>query len=141
MNLNSKTNFINTFDKKGIRLDHLSSRQLEYRYVEYKLFILLSKYSDKYDFSVLGLPRNLDIKKNPNKDDYDIYKTNHVTLNYELYKIYELGYFGNENNFITYVLFIINRYKSKKETIKELTYVIRTQRLVYKEELKLLGLI
>ena len=141
MNFISKTRFINEFKNKEVRIDHFSERQLEYRYIEYKLFEILYKYSTKYDFSVLGLPKSLDIKKNPQRDDYDIYRTNHVKLNYELYKIYEIGYFGNKSNFITYVLFIINNYINKKSSIKELTYIIRTQRLVYLQELKILGII
>lgn len=141
MNFTSKNSFIKEFESKGIRIDHFSSRQLEYRYIEYKLYEVLSRYSNRFDFSILGLPEYLEIKLNPGKNDYDIYRTNHVTLNYELYKIYECGYFGQDSNFITYVIFIINRYKNKKENIKELTYVIRTQRLVYLNELKILGLV
>lgn len=140
MNFISKELFIKDFENKDIRIDHFSERQLEYRYIEYKLFEVLLGYSDRFDFSILGLPKILEIKKNPTKNDYDVYRRNHITLNYELYKIYECGYFGQDSNFITYVIFIINRYKNKKCSIKELTYVIRTQRLVYMNELKILDI-
>ena len=57
-----------------------------------------------YDFSILGLPSNLTIKSNPSKEDYNILRRSHVTLNYELYKLYECGYFTNERSFIKYVI-------------------------------------
>lgn len=128
----SKKEFIKLHLKENIKIDHLSDRQLDYKYYEYRLYLLLSNYI--YDFSVLGLTCNLSIKPNPCPDDYNILRRSHVTLNYELYKLYECRYFKSEREFIKYVIFALNSYKNKKATIKDLVRVTRKKRLQYIKE-------
>lgn len=84
----TKKEFIKLHLKENINIDHMSYRQIDYKFYEYKLYLILSNYI--YDFSILGLPSNLTIKSNPSKEDYNILRRSHVTLNYELYKLYEL---------------------------------------------------
>ncbi|WP_270943154.1 hypothetical protein [Romboutsia lituseburensis] len=124
----TKNIFKNLHYKNNIRLDHLSDRQLDYIFLEYKLYLILYNYPD-YDFSVLGLTKNIDIIIEPNSDDYNIYKRTHVTLNAELYKLYECGYFSSNESFISYVTIIIDNYVTRNVTIKSLVNVIRKTRL------------
>lgn len=124
----TKNIFKNLHYKNNIRLDHLSDRQLDYKFLEYKLYLILYNYPD-CDFSVLGLTKNIDIIIEPNSDDYNIYKRTHVTLNAELYKLYECGYFSSNESFISYVTIIIDNYITRNVTIKSLVNVIRKTRL------------
>ena len=126
----SKKYFINQLNNAYVKIDHLSDRRLDYKYLEYKLFNILIKYDEKYDFSILGIPKNLDIRLCPAKDDYDISRMTHVTLNSELYRLYNCALFS-ENEFIDYVINTIDRYKSGNETISSLVKEIRKIRLNY----------
>ena len=126
----SKKYFINQLNNAYVKIDHLSDRRLDYKYLEYKLFNILIKYDEKYDFSILGIPKNLDIRLCPAKDDYDISRMTHVTLNAELYRLYDCGYY-TEDDFIDYVINTIDRYKLGNETISNLVKMIRKVRLDY----------
>lgn len=134
----SKKSFCNKLIQNNINFGHLSDRQIYMKYLEYKLYQLLIKYSSQYDLSLLDVPINLKIKKNPGNKDYNILKRTHVTLNIEIYKLYESRYFKNELDFIEYVLYIIDSYNLNNVTIKELVYEIKTKRLNYINEIKLL---
>lgn len=127
----NKKQFINKHIEKGIRLDHLSSRQLDYKYNEYLLYLILIKYT--FDFSVLGLPEDIYIVSNPKKHNYNIYNRTHVTLNHELYKLYDCGYFDSESKFISFIKKIIKLY-NKNISIKILSAKIRKIRLEYQKE-------
>lgn len=124
----TKNIFKNLHYKSNIRLDHLSDRQLDYKYLEYKLYLILYDYKD-FDFSILGLTKNIDIISEPSSNDYNIYKRTHVTLNAELYKLYDCGYFSSNKSFISYVTIIIDNYVTRNVTIKSLVNVIRKTRL------------
>lgn len=126
----SKKYFINQLNDAYVKIDYLSDRRLDYKYLEYKLFNILIKYSDSNDFSILGLPKSLRIEILPNENDYDIAKMTHVTLNAELYRLYNCGLYS-ENDFIDYVINTIDRYKSGNETISSLVKEIRKIRLDY----------
>lgn len=126
----SKKYFIKQLNDAYVKIDYLSDRRLDYKYLEYKLFNILTKYSEKYDFSILGIPKNLDIEFYPGKDDYDISRMTHVTLNAELYRLYDCEYYS-EHDFIDYVINTIDRYKSGKDTISSLVKEIRKIRLDY----------
>ncbi len=129
----TKKEFIKLHLKENIKIDHLSKRQIDYKYYEYKLYLILSNYI--YDFSLLGLTCNLSIKSNPDKDDYNILRRSHVTLNYELYRLYECGYFKSEREFVKYVIAALSSYKKERATIKDLVRVTRKKRLQYIQEL------
>lgn len=131
----SKSNFIKKLNDSYIKIDHLSDRRLDYKYLEYRLFNILIKYKDEYDFSVLGLPDNLVICSLLTEGDYDISKMTHVTLNAELFRIYDIGYF-TEIEFIDYVIITISRYKEGSATIKDLVYETRKIRLDYEKMIK-----
>ncbi|MBP3931145.1 MAG: hypothetical protein J6D47_16480 [Peptostreptococcaceae bacterium] len=124
----SKKSFINKLKNAHIRLDHMSDRQLDYKYLEYNLFLILDKYRNN-DFSLLGIKDNLEIVTYPFDNDYNIYTRTPVTLNAELYRLYESGYFNSNEDFIRYVTFVIDKYKYESITIKTLVKVIRKQRL------------
>lgn len=126
----SKKYFIKQLNEAYVKIDYLSDRRLDYKYLEYKLFNILIKYNEKYDFSILGIPKNLDIRFCPGKDDYDISRMTHVTLSAELYRLYDCGYY-TEDDFIDYVISTIDRYKSGNETISSLVKEIRKIRLDY----------
>ena len=132
----SKSTFIKKLNDSYIKIDHLSDRRLDYKYLEYRLFNILIKYKDEYDFSELGLPENLVITSLLTEGDYDISKMTHVTLNAELFRIYNSGNFLNDTEFIDYVITTISRYKSGEVTIKELVYEIRKMRLDYEKIIK-----
>ncbi len=131
----SKSNFIKNLNDSYIKIDHLSNRRLDYKYLEYRLFNILIKYKDEYDFSALGLPDNLVICSLLTEGDYDISKMTHVTLNAELFRIYDIGYF-TEIEFIDYVIITISRYKEGSATIKDLVYETRKIRLDYEKMIK-----
>ena len=82
----TKKQFRKLLLSKSIKISHFSYRQFDYKYKEYKLYMILSKYIG--DFSMLGLPYKIDIKKNPKKDEYDIDRRSPVTLNAELYRFH-----------------------------------------------------
>lgn len=134
----TKNLFIYKHTEAGVDLSHFTKRQLDYRYKEYMLFNIIIRYSDIYDFTLLGLPKSLDIKFKPNKDEYNIYKTNHVTINSELYRLYKSGYFSNEYEFIVFITVMIKKYEDDIASIKILVDVIRNIRLNYENEIKYL---
>lgn len=131
----SKCNFIKKLNESYIKIDHLSDRRLDYKYLEYMLFNILIRYKDQYDFSELGLPNNLAIYNLISEGDYDISKMTHVTLNAELFRIYKSGYF-TEIEFIDYVTLTILRYKEGSASIKDLVYETRKMRLDYEKMIK-----
>ena len=135
MNILSKTAFKNKLDEAYVRTNHISDRKLDYKYHEYNLFIILSKYTNDYDYSILGMPANIEIITYPGCNDYNINARSHVTLNTELYKLYACGYFPNEESFIKYVNAAINQY-SRGVSIKKLANHIRNTRLKYLDKLK-----
>ena len=128
----TKKQFRNLLLSKNIKISHLSYRQFDYKYHEYKLYMILSKYIG--DFSVLCMPVNLNIKKNPNKDEYDIDRRSPVTLNTELYKFYRSGYFKNDDHFMRYVTIVMNKYKNENFTINKLVKITRRKRLQYERQ-------
>lgn len=95
----SKYNFIKKLNDLCIKIDHLSDRRLDYKYLEYRLFNILIKYKNQYDFSELVLPDSIVIYGLVSEGDYDISKMTHVTLNTELFRIYNSGYFLNDTEF------------------------------------------
>lgn len=127
----TKKQFRNLLLSKNIKISHLSYRQFDCKYHEYKLYTVLNKYIG--DFSVLGMPVNLDIKKNPKKNDYDIDRRSPVTLNAELYKFYKSGYFKSEDHFIKYVTIVIDKYKNENFTINKLVKITRRKRLQHEK--------
>ena len=131
----SKFSFIKKLNDAYIKIDHLSDRRLDYKYLEYMLFNILIRYKNQYDFSELGVPDSIEIYSLISEGDYDISKMTHVTLNAELFRIYNSGYFNNDYEFIDYVIDTINRYKSGSK-IKELVYEIRKIRLEYEKTIK-----
>lgn len=126
----TKKNFLNKLNNAHIRIDHMSDRQLDYKYLEYNLFLFLDDYRED-SFYLLGIPDNLEIVTYPKCNDYNIYNRSHVTLNAELYRLYSCGYFNCNDDFIFYIKLIINEYKNKKISIKMLVKVIRSQRLKF----------
>ena len=132
----TKSKFIKNLNDSYIKINHLSDRRLDYKYLEYRLFNILIKYKYKYDFSELGLPDSIVIYTSISEGNYDISKMTHVTLNAELFRIYDSGYFINDTEFIDYVIATISRYKSGSVTIKELVYEIRKMRLDYEKIIK-----
>lgn len=134
----TKKLFIYKLKQANIDIRHFTSRQLDYRYLEYMLFNIIIKYSDMYDFTLLGLPKNLDIKSKPEKYEYNIYKINHVTLSSEMYRIYNSGYFDSEYEFIVFIDVMLTKYEENLVSIKTLVDIIRKMRLEYEEELRFL---
>lgn len=132
----TKSKFIKNLNDSYIKINHLSDRRLDYKYLEYRLFNILIKYKYQYDFSELGLPDSIVIYTSISEGNYDISKMTHVTLNAELFRIYDSGYFINDTEFIDYVIATISRYKSGSVTIKELVYEIRKMRLDYEKIIK-----
>ena len=125
----TKKQFRKLLLSKNIKISHLSYRQFDYKYHEYKLYMILSKYIG--DFSVLSMPVNLNIKKNPNEDEYDIDRRSPVTLNTELYRS---GYFKNDDQFIKFVTIVMNKYKNENFTINKLVKITRRKRLQYERQ-------
>lgn len=127
----TKKQFRNLLLSKNIKISHLSYRQFDYKYQEYKLYLILNKYIG--DFSELGMPVSLNIKKNPKNYEYDIHRRSTVTLNAELYKFYKTGYFKSDDHFIKYVTIVIDKYKNENFTINKLVKITRRKRLQYKK--------
>ena len=51
----TKNQFRKLLLSKNIKINHLSYRQFDYKYNEYMLYIIVSKYV--WDFSILKMPR------------------------------------------------------------------------------------
>lgn len=126
----TKKQFINTLKDNYVNLDHVSSRVIDYKYYEYLLFQILIKYKHE-DFKILGLPDNLEIKIYPRTEDYHFRKRTHVTLNYQLYKLYDCCYFKTEIELVEATLKVISYYKNKTATIKQLDNKLRKIRLKF----------
>ena len=135
MNILSKTAFKNKLNEAYVRTNHISDRKLDYKYHEYNLFIILNKYINDYDYSILGMPANIEIITYPSRNDYNIDARSHVTLNSELYKLYACGYFSNDESFIKYVNAAIKQY-SRGVSIKKLADYVRNTRLKHLDKLK-----
>lgn len=127
----TKKQFRNLLLSKNIKISHLSYRQFDYKYQEYKLYLILNKYIG--DFSALGMPVSLNIKNNPKNCEYDIHRRSTVTLNAELYKFYKTGYFKSDDHFIRYVTVVIDKYKNENFTINKLVKITRYKRLQYEK--------
>lgn len=126
----TKKQFINTLKDNYVNLDHVSNRVLDYKYHEYLLFQILIKYNYE-DLRILGLPDNLEIKICPSEEDYHFRKRTHVTLNYQLYKLYDCCYFSSETELVEATLKIISYYKNKIATIKQLDNELRKLRIKF----------
>lgn len=123
----NKSNFKTMVQGSGRQTDFLSDRQWDYRYLEFKLFLLLDDYREFGDFSELGLPESL--------SDYDICSKTPVTLNAELYRFYDCGYYYFVNDFIDHVLKIIKHYVNGQWSIDSIVRYLRAERLKFKNEL------
>lgn len=126
----TKKQFINALKDNYVNLDHVSNRVLDYKYYEYLLFQILIKYNHE-DFKLLGLPEDLEIKFCPSNTDYHFRKRTHVTLNYQLYKLYDCCYFKDEAELVEATLKIISYYKNKIATIKQLDNALRKLRVKF----------
>ena len=126
----TKKQYINTLKDNYVNLDHVSSRVLDYKYYEYLLFQILRKYKHE-DFQIIGLPDNLEIKICPSESDYHFRKRTHVTLNYQLYKLYDCCYFKSESELVEATLKIISYYKNRIATIKQLDNELRKLRIEF----------
>lgn len=126
----TKNQFINTLKDNYVNLDHVSNRVLDYKYYEYLLFQILIKYNHE-DFKLLGLPDSLEIKICPDESDYHFRKRTHVTLNYQLYKLYDCCYFKDETELVEATLKVVSYYKNKIATIKQLDNELRKIRITF----------
>lgn len=124
----TKNQYINALKSNYVNLDHVSNRVLDYKYHEYLLFQILIKYNCE-DFKLLGLPDDLEIKICPDESDYHFRKRTHVTLNYQLYKLYDCCYFKNETELVEATLKVVSYYKNKTATIKQLDNELRKIRI------------
>lgn len=131
----TKNEFILKIKNSCLNMDHISKRKLDYKYHEYLLFKVLKKYSCD-DFKILGVPEDLNINFFSSKDGYNINKRTHVTLNYQLYKLYECGYYNSEDILVESTRKIVSRYNSGMATIKELDSELRKIRMEYLKEIK-----
>ncbi len=96
--------------------------------------MILNKYKDDYElFKIFGLPENIEFKLFPGCNDYNVNKRTKITLNTELYKLYDCGYL-TEDELIHFTIATINRYKRKTATIKELVKEARDIRIKYINE-------
>lgn len=129
----TKKEFIMLLKKSCVNLDHISKRKIDYKFYEYLLFKILIKY-DNEAFRLLGLPRDLNINFFSGKESYNIHARTHVTLNYQLYKLYECGYYSSERQLVEATLKLITDYSAGIVTIKELDNRLRKQRLEYLKE-------
>lgn len=135
----TKKEFIIQLKKACTNLNHVSKRKLDYKYHEYLLFKILIKHHHEV-FKVLGLPNNLNISFFSDKNAYNINARTHVTLNYQLYKLYECGYYSSEKQLVEATLKVITDYTTGRFTIKELDDKLRKQRLEYVKEQKKLNI-
>lgn len=129
----TKKEFIMLLKKSCVNLDHISKRKIDYKFYEYLLFKILIKY-DNEAFRLLGMPRDLNINFFSDKEAYNIHARTHVTLNYQLYKLYECGYYSSERQLVEATLRLITDYSTGIVTIKELDNKLRKQRLEYLKE-------
>lgn len=129
----TKMQFINKLKSNYVNLDHVSNRVLDYKYYEYLLFQILIKYPCE-DLKILGLPKDLEIKICPNEGDYHFRKRTHVTLNYQLYKLYDCCYFKDETELVEATLKVVSYYKNKIATIKQLDNALRKIRVKFLSE-------
>ena len=126
----TKKEFILELKKACVNLDHISNRKLDYKFHEYLLFKILSKYNYE-EFKVLGLPSGkLAINFFSDKDDYSIHSRTHVTLNYEIYKLYECGYYADEIALVEATLEIVRNYQHGYN-IKDLSNQLRKTRIAF----------
>lgn len=129
----TKKEFIMKLKKSCSGIDHVSKRKLDYKYHEYLLFKILIKY--EYEaFKILGLPNNLDIHFFSDKNSYNIHARTHVTVNYQLYKLFECGYYQSERQLVEATLMVITSYTKGETTIKLLEKKLRKLRLEFIEE-------
>lgn len=126
----TKNQFINKLKSNYVNLDHVSNRVLDYKYHEYLLFQILIKYPYE-DLKILGLPDDLEIKICPSEGDYHFRKRTHVTLNYQLYKLYDCCYFSSETELVEATLKVVSYYKNKIATIKQLDNELRKIRVKF----------
>lgn len=129
----TKKEFTTLLKKSCVNLDHISKRKIDYKFYEYLLFKILIKY-DNEAFRLLGLPKDLNINFFSSKESYNIHARTHVTLNYQLYKLYECGYYSSERQLVEATLKLITDYSAGIVTIKELDNKLRKQRLEYLKE-------
>ena len=129
----TKKEFTTLLKKSCVNLDHISKRKIDYKFYEYLLFKILIKY-DNEAFRLLGLPKDLNINFFSSKESYNIHARTHVTLNYQLYKLYECGYYSSERQLVEATLKLIADYSAGIVTIKELDNKLRKQRLEYLKE-------
>lgn len=129
----NKKEFIIKVKNSCVSIDHLTQRKLDYKYYEYLLFMILNKYEND-DFKILGLPDDLNINFFSSKEGYSINKRTHVTLNYQLYKLYECGYFKDEDELVEATSKAIRHYNTGLATIKELDNGLRKIRMKYIKE-------
>lgn len=131
----NKKEFIVKVKNSCASIDHITQRKLDYKYYEYLLFMILKKYRYN-EFKILGLPDDLNITFFPGKDGYSINRRTHVTLNYQLYKLYECGYFKNEKELVEATLKAVSHYNTGTATIKELDNSLRKIRMEYLKEIE-----
>lgn len=124
----TKIQFINKLKSNYVNLDHVSNRVIDYKYNEYLLFQILIKYKHE-DFKILGLPDDLQIKICPDDSDYHFRKRTHVTLNYQLYKLYDCCYYTTEMELVEATQKVVSRYKNGTATIKQLDNELRKIRI------------
>lgn len=129
----TKKQFINLLKDNYVNLDYVSSRVIDYKYYEYLLFQILIKYPYE-DLKLLGLPDSLEIKICPDINDYHFRKRTHVTLNYQLYKLYDCCYFKTEIELVDATLKIVSYYKNKIATIKQLDNELRKLRIKFLQQ-------
>lgn len=131
----TKKQFIIELNNSCVNIKNISKRKIDYKYHEYLLFKILIKYNYK-DFEVLGLPDDLNFKVFPGRNDYDVYKRTHVTLNYQLYKLYECGYYASEKELVENTLKAVRSYKRGIATIKDLERSLRKVRMEFVKEIE-----
>lgn len=130
----TKKQFIIQLQNSCVNLESISKRRIDYKYNEYLLFKILIKYNFE-DLKILGLPDNLDFKVFPSNKDYDVLRRTHVTLNYQLYKLYECGYYTSEKELVANSLKAARSYKRGAATIKDLEKDLRKIRKEFIKEM------
>ncbi|MGL5330193.1 MAG: hypothetical protein ACRDD7_13060 [Peptostreptococcaceae bacterium] len=105
----------------GRQIDFLSERQLDYRYLEYKLFLVLNDLREYGEYSILGLPDSL--------NNYDMCDKTPLTLNAELYRFYDEVFFEFAYEFADFLNLILIRYSNKSEKVQDIVKDLRRIRL------------
>lgn len=127
----TKKEFVLELKRACVNLDYISNRKLDYKFYEYKLFLILDKIVHREQFEVLGLPAGkLSINLFSDKEDYSIHSRTHVTLNYEIYKLFECGYYADEEELVEATLEIVRSYRHGYN-IKELSNQLRKIRMKF----------